>query len=86
LGLQLSNLNAGFNIKKTTPRIYSFTVDFFMNFELGILFFDKKTTIFSRTYEGIGIFFDDWKINPISLLRGHGNQKIVYSAVIKGMA
>jgi hypothetical protein len=52
-----------------------------MNFELGILFFDKKTTI----YEGIGMFVDDWKINPISLLGGHGNQKIVYSAVIKGM-
>jgi hypothetical protein len=57
-----------------------------MNFELGILFFDKKTTILSRTYEGIVIFVDDWKINPISLLGGHGNRKIVYSAVIKGMA
>jgi hypothetical protein len=44
---------------------------FIMNFELGILFFDKKTTILSRTYEGIGMFVDDWKINPISLLGGH---------------
>jgi hypothetical protein len=59
---------------------------FLMNFELGVLFFDKKTTILSRTYEGIGMFVDDWKINPISLLEGHGNRKIVYSAVIKGMA
>jgi hypothetical protein len=59
---------------------------FFMNFELGILFFDKKTTILSRTYEGIGMFVDDWKINHISLLGSHGNQKILYSAVIKGMA
>ncbi len=58
---------------------------FFMNFELGILFFDKKTMILSCTYEEIGMFVDDWKINPISLLGGHGNQKIVYSAVIKGM-
>jgi hypothetical protein len=46
-----------------------------MNFELGLLFFDKKTAILSRTYEGIGMFVDDWKINPISLLGGHGNQK-----------
>jgi hypothetical protein len=59
---------------------------FFMNFELGILFFDKKTTILSRTYEGIDMFVDNWKINPISLLEGHGNRKIVYSAVRKGMA
>jgi hypothetical protein len=57
-----------------------------MNFELGILFFNKKTTILSHTFEGIGIFVDDWKINLITLLGGHGNQKIVYSAVIKGMA
>ncbi len=57
-----------------------------MNFELGALFFDEKTTIFSHTYEGIGMFVDDWKINPISLLGGHGNRKIVYSAVRKGMA
>jgi hypothetical protein len=57
-----------------------------MYFELGILFFDKKTTILSCTYEGIGMFVGDRKINPISLLGGHGNQKIVYSAVIKGMA
>jgi hypothetical protein len=57
-----------------------------MNFELGILFFDKKTTILSHTYEGIGMFVVDLKINPISLLGGHGNQKIVYSAVRKGMA
>jgi hypothetical protein len=59
---------------------------FFMNFELGVLFFDKKTTILSRTYEVIGMFVDNWKINPNSLLGGHDNQKIVYSAVIKGMA
>jgi hypothetical protein len=32
-----------------------------MNFELGILFFDKKTTILSRTYEGIGMFANDWE-------------------------
>jgi hypothetical protein len=57
-----------------------------MIFELGVLFFNKKTTILSRTYEGIGMLVDNWKINPISLLGGHGNQKIVYSAVIKGMA
>jgi hypothetical protein len=38
-----------------------------------------------RTYEGIGIYVDDWKINPFSLLVGHGNRKIVYSAVLKGM-
>jgi hypothetical protein len=36
-------------------------------------------------YEGIGIYVDDWKINPISLLEGHGNRKIVYSAVLKGV-
>jgi hypothetical protein len=59
---------------------------FFMNSEMGILFFDKKTMILSRTYEGIGIFVDDRTINLISLLGGHGNQKIFYSAVIKGMA
>jgi hypothetical protein len=51
----------------------SFAVVFFVNFELGILFFDKKTTILSLTYEGIGMFVDNWKINPISLLAGHGN-------------
>jgi hypothetical protein len=56
---------------------WSFTVVFFMNFELGVLFFDEKTTILSRAYEGIGMFVDDWKINPISLLGGHGNSKIV---------
>jgi hypothetical protein len=38
-----------------------------------------------RTYEGIGIHVDDWKINPISLLGGHNNRKIVYSAVLKRM-
>jgi hypothetical protein len=59
---------------------------FFMNFEQSVLFFNKKTTILSRTYEGIGMIVDNWKINPISLLGGHGNQQIVYSAVIKGMA
>jgi hypothetical protein len=46
-----------------------------MNFELGVLFFNKKTMILSRTYEGIGIFVDNWKINPIILMGGHGNQK-----------
>ncbi len=56
---------------------WSFAVFFIMNFELGVLFFDKKTTILSRTYEGIGMFLDDWKINLISLLGGHGNRKIV---------
>jgi hypothetical protein len=44
-----------------------------MNFELGVLFFDKKTAILSRTYEGIDMFVDNWKINPINLLGGHGN-------------
>ncbi len=58
----------------------------FMNFDLGVLFFDKKTMILSWTYEGIGMFVDDLKINPNFLLGGHGNWKIVYSAVIKGMA
>jgi hypothetical protein len=57
-----------------------------MDFELGVLFFDKNKQYFSCTYEGIGIFVGDWKIHPISLLGGHGNQKKVYSAVIKGMA
>ncbi len=57
---------------------------FFMNFELGTLFFDKKTTILSCTYEEIGILVDDW-YNSITLLGNHGNQKKVYSAVIKGM-
>jgi hypothetical protein len=36
------------------------------------------------TYEGIGIYVDDWNIHPISLLGGHGNRKIIYSAVLKG--
>jgi hypothetical protein len=49
---------------------------FFMNFELGILFFDKKTTILSCIYGGIGMFVDNWKINLISLMGGHGNRKI----------
>jgi hypothetical protein len=48
-----------------------------MNFELGVLFFDKKTTTLSCTYERIGMFVDNWKINWISLLGGHGNRKIV---------
>jgi hypothetical protein len=47
-----------------------------MNFVLGVLFFDKKSTILSRTYEGICMFVDEWKINPISLLGGHSNKKI----------
>jgi hypothetical protein len=34
---------------------WSFAIVFFMNFELGVLFFNKKTTILSRTYEGIGM-------------------------------
>ncbi len=46
---------------------------FFVNFDLGVLFFNKKTTILSCTYEGIGMFLDDWNINSISLLGGHGN-------------
>ncbi len=40
---------------------WSFAVVFFMNFELGVLCFDKKTTILSRTYEGISMFVDNWK-------------------------
>jgi hypothetical protein len=56
---------------------WSFAIVFFMNFELGVLFFDKKTTFLSRAYEGIGMFMDDWKINLISLRGGHGNRKIV---------
>jgi hypothetical protein len=64
---------------------WSFAVVLFMNFDLGVLFFDEKTMILSCKYEGIGMFVDNWKINPISLLGGHSNQKIVYSAVIKGM-
>jgi hypothetical protein len=45
-----------------------------------------KNVIFVRVFgphtrapyhEGIGIFVDDWKINPISLLGGHGNRKLV---------
>ncbi len=38
-----------------------------------------------QTYEGIGMYVDDWKINPISLLGAHGNRSLVYSAVLKGM-
>jgi hypothetical protein len=38
-----------------------------------------------HTYEGIGIHVDNWKINPISSLGGHGNRKIDYAAVLKGM-
>jgi hypothetical protein len=34
---------------------------------------------------GIGIYVDNWKINPISLLGGHGNRKIVFLAVLKVM-
>ncbi len=56
---------------------WSFAIVFFINFELGVLFFDKTTTILSRTYEGISMFIDNWKINPISLLGCHGNRKIV---------
>jgi hypothetical protein len=48
-----------------------------MNFELGILFLDKETMIFSCKYEGIDMFVDDWKIHPISLLGGHSTQNIV---------
>jgi hypothetical protein len=33
----------------------------FYEFELVVLFFDKKTTILSHTYEGIAIFVDNWK-------------------------
>jgi hypothetical protein len=33
--------------------------------------------ILSSAYEGIGMFVDDWKINLISLLGGHGNRKRV---------
>ena len=40
-------------------------------------FLTKKSTISSGTYEGIGMFVDNWKINLISLLGGHGNRKIV---------
>ncbi len=29
-----------------------------------------------HTYEGIGMYVDNWKINPISLLRGRGNREI----------
>jgi hypothetical protein len=50
---------------------------FFMNVVLGVLFFEEKTMILRCTYEGIDMFVDDWKINPTSLLRGHGNQEIV---------
>ncbi len=34
---------------------WSFTIVFFMNFELGVVFFNKKTTFLSHTYEGIGM-------------------------------
>ena len=56
---------------------------FLMNFEPGVFFFDKKTMNLSCTYEGIGMFVDDWKINPISSLGGHGNRKIVQWSVPK---
>ncbi len=43
--------------------VYMWTIGllplFFMNFELGISFFDKKATILSHTYEGISMFVDD---------------------------
>jgi hypothetical protein len=54
---------------------WSFALNFLMNFELGVLFFNKKSTILNSTYEGMGMFVDNWKKNPISLLGGHGNQK-----------
>jgi hypothetical protein len=56
---------------------WSFAIVFFMNFELGVLFLDEKTTTLSRAYEGLDMFVDDWKKNPITLLGGHGNRKIV---------
>ncbi len=52
MGLQQSNFNKGFSIKKVTKIIRSFAVVFFMNFGLGALFFDKNLS-FCR---GIGIF------------------------------
>jgi hypothetical protein len=36
-------------------------------------------------HDGIGIYKDNWKINPISLLGGHGNRNLVYLAVLKGI-
>ncbi len=36
---------------------WSFAVYLFMNVELGVLFFDEKTTILRCTYEGIGILW-----------------------------
>jgi hypothetical protein len=43
---------------------WSFAVVFFINFELSVLFFDKKTTILSRTYEGIDMFVDVRLLRP----------------------
>ncbi len=40
----------------------SFAIVFFMNFELGVSFFDEKTMILSHTYEGEWMFVDDWKM------------------------
>ncbi len=46
---------------------WSFVVVFFMNIELGILFFDKKTMIFSCTYKGIGMLMVNWKIQLLCM-------------------
>jgi hypothetical protein len=43
-----SYIDKGFSIYKNTRRICSFTVGFFKNFELGVLFFDKKSFCLRR--------------------------------------
>jgi hypothetical protein len=52
MGLQLSNLNEGFSMKKLIGEFFLLPLVFFMNFGLGVLFFDKNLS-FCR---GIGIF------------------------------
>jgi hypothetical protein len=46
MGLQLSNLNKGFSIKKTTWKICSFAVDFFHKFWAGHLILRQKIFLF----------------------------------------
>jgi hypothetical protein len=46
--MRSSYIDEGLSIKKNTLRICSFAVGFFKNFELGALFFDKKSFYLKR--------------------------------------
>jgi hypothetical protein len=48
MGLQLPNLNEGFSIKKLLGEFVLLPLVFFKNFEMGILFFNKKSFFFRR--------------------------------------